>query len=179
VNRELKKISEVIPDCIIDLRYKSPNNVTGMSLYDNDMPALLSAFVLEKLAEAAQLFRQKGLRLVIWDAYRPPSVQKHLRKVSTEEKYVSKISNHSRGIAVDMTLADKHGELLDMGTDFDNFSKLAGDGSGINNEQLANRDILHSTMTSIGFVQNPYEWWHYAYPTSVELEPLEWASDES
>jgi len=116
------------------------------------------------LAQAAELFRAQGLHLVIWDAYRPMKVQEQLKVAHADRHYVLDESNHSRGLAVDLTLTTKHGSLLDMGTDHDNFSKLAQPiAPDLTPEQQSNRMLLIDTMQRVGFTVWPYEWWHFDY----------------
>lgn len=82
-------------------------------------------------------------------------------RYATEEVEVCG-SRHNRGCAVDLTLVDGNGEELLMPTDFDDFSKRAGhDYEDLPEEAIRNRDLLHETMESHGFVALETEWWHY------------------
>ena len=76
------------------------------------------------------------------------------------------LANHNCGGAVDVTLTDVHGKLLDMGTIpqapkerifVEMFSQL------IAQDQAENRKILREVMEKAGFVWYPGEWWHYCY----------------
>jgi len=133
-----------------------------------------------------------GLKLKVYDAWRPMDVQKSLfdeylsRLVKEYEgteltieqlkqkalEFVSYPSPdplspfvHSTGGAVDLTLADSYGYELDMGTQFDDFSPAAHTSSLESSRKRAksNRRILYNVMTSVGFTNLPSEWWHYDY----------------
>ena len=162
MNKSLSEIIIAIPDAHLDLRYESSNNVLGRPLYSNPK-ALLHKDALNALAKAAQELRKQGLQIVVWDAYRPVKVQNKLREFCSDNRYVSEVSNHNRGITVDLTLS-KQGTLLDMGTDFDTFSEKAhANSSSITDYQRANRSILSRAMADAGFTQLSYEWWHYDF----------------
>ncbi len=118
---------------------------------------------------------KKGYRIKIWDGYRPLTVQKILwEKValqypteSEREHYVAnpkKGSRHNRGCAVDLTLIDKEGKELDMGTGFDHFTtKAHRDYKWLSPRIIENRRILRDSMIKGGFKELPTEWWHFDY----------------
>lgn len=138
----------------------------------------------------------KGYQLVVWDAYRPICIQERLWKYYrqdiknkykdrhfTEEEldfktsfFVSKPSRdikhpslHNTGGAVDVTIMDPNGKLLDMGTNFDDFTNAAWANHFevyAHNETVRdNRRLLYNAMIKQGFTNLPSEWWHYDYGT--------------
>jgi len=158
---DLNKISSFISDAIIDLRYATEDNITHKKLYHKPI-ALLRSEVLASLNRAADQLRSQGYRIVVWDAYRPPNAQKKLRAVCRDDRYIAKVSNHSRGIAVDITLADTSGRYLDMGTGFDDFTNKAQEEStDLTESQKHNRQILKNALEAVGFIQSKFEWWHF------------------
>lgn len=107
-----------------------------------------------------------------------------LQFVATPTQNVRKAPLHCTGGAVDLTLADKYGVPLDMGTDFDHFGVSANTAffeqsyqtfcqkysalANIYDKQRFdvvrnNRRILYNAMTTVGFSNLPTEWWHYDY----------------
>lgn len=73
-------------------------------------------------------------------------------------------SSHQTGAAIDLTLINKKGERLDMGTSLTDFGeKVYMHTNLINEEQKKNRKTLRDAMTKAGFVYYPLEWWHYCY----------------
>lgn len=170
---ELRDILHVIPDAILDVRYASPDNFTGQQLYLHQV-AWLRLEPLDALARAADQLRDSGYRIVIFDAYRPPAVQQKLRKACNNDNYVAEVSNHCRGITVDLALAGVDGLYLDMGTDYDDFSERAhADTTQITEQQRANRQLLVEAMATQGFVEHPYEWWHFDYRPDMEWNIVE------
>ena len=79
-------------------------------------------------------------------------------------------SPHNTGAAVDLTLVDRNGKELDMGTGFDHFDdpsytmhyKDAPEGSNEFKWHM-NRMILYSVLRGEGFFNFEDEWWHYSY----------------
>lgn len=139
----------------------------------------------------AQSLLPDDCRFLIYDAYRPIAVQQSLwdmyRSVVSNENpglsaddidkktshFVSKPSYnpsypslHNTGGAVDLTIIDKYGNPLDMGTEFDDFTEYANTAyfEHTDNEIVKqNRRLLYYVMTEVGFVNLPSEWWHYEY----------------
>ena len=71
-------------------------------------------------------------------------------------------SPHSRGVAVDITLVNSNNIELDMGTGFDEFSRLSYHGClDITKEAYKNRLMLLGIMTDAGWDFFRNEWWHY------------------
>ncbi|MGV3460141.1 MAG: M15 family metallopeptidase [Flavobacterium sp.] len=131
------------------------------------------AMALEKANEVA---KDKGLKLVIYDCYRPYMYQKVMYELVNDPRYVAppgKGSYHNRGAAIDISLADENGELLDMGGAFDDFSEISHyDNEGVSKIGKKNRKLLRKIMVKAGFTPLSSEWWHFdyrekRYPTSV------------
>ena len=86
---------------------------------------------------------------------------------------------HNYGLALDLSITDAEGNLLDMGTDFDSFERCAGEvgeadalqSGRLTEQQVNNRKILRSIMTRAGFVPLGSEWWHFnAYTRAYTKE---------
>ena len=118
---------------------------------------------LHKLLEAKSILKP-GLKIKIFDAYRPTYVQKKLWDTLPDPSFIAppkKGSPHSRGVAIDITLI-KNGKELDMGTEFDEFSKLSYHGClNISKMAYQNRLTLLGIMTDSGWDFYRNEWWHY------------------
>ena len=75
---------------------------------------------------------------------------------------------HSTGGAVDVTIINEQGTMLDMGGDIDELSERShpdyylSDQDGDNQQYHFNRQLLHRVMTNAGFCQHPGEWWHFS-----------------
>lgn len=160
-------IGELDRSIVLDIRYATPNNFTGQAVY----PAarcLLRRDAALRLLRVQEKLAEKGYRLVVFDCYRPLSVQKRFWEILPDERYVadpSKGSRHNRGAAVDVSLADSAGRLLAMPTGYDDFSEKAHrDWKGASPEALKNSAILETAMKAEGFEPFPTEWWHFDAP---------------
>ncbi|RDI11143.1 D-alanyl-D-alanine dipeptidase [Flavobacterium sp. AG291] len=123
--------------------------------------------VAEALEEANERAKEKGYTLVIYDCYRPYGYQKVMYDIVNDPRYVAppgKGSNHNRGRAIDLSLANESGNLLDMGTPFDDFTELSHyDADGLSKEARRNRKLLRAIMKKAGFTPYNNEWWHFDY----------------
>jgi D-alanyl-D-alanine dipeptidase len=148
--------------------YATNDNFCHQQLYSHPfIYAHQDAF--ENLKKASKFADEKGFKLRIWDAYRPFEVQAFMADrfpKHVENGYVSHpnegVATHVRGIAIDLTLVDKNGKDLDMGTGFDDMSEKSHHGSKeISEEAKKNRQILAEIMQKSGFEIYENEWWHY------------------
>ena len=168
------------PAAILDIRYATENNFTRHRVY----PAarcLLRKTVAERLDAAARELEAMGLRVALFDCYRPLSVQKAFWALVPDPRYVAdpaKGSIHNRGAAVDMTLADSEGRELEMPTGYDDFTEKAHRGwAGASPEAAKNSALLQRVMEKNGFKGLPTEWWHFdaaglSYPIAdVPFDP--------
>ena len=105
----------------ITLSQHSADNITGKAIYQQAR-CLLHKDAITALAKSISIAQLSGLQLVIYDAYRPQQAQAMLWQACPAPQYVVDVtvgSNHSRGTAIDLTLRDEHGNILDMGAGFD------------------------------------------------------------
>lgn len=157
-------LQALIPDAVLDIRYATKDNLTGRPLYPFPA-AFLRRAAADKLAKAATDLRGKGYRLVIYDAYRPLSVQKALWEANPDPRFVAnpaKGSSHNRGGAVDLALADARGKALEMPSAYDDFGPRARHGAaGVPPEARRRAELLKAALEAAGFVSLADEWWHY------------------
>lgn len=161
--------SEVIPDLVLDLRYATANNFLGEAVYPEWARCLLRPGTVRRLARvAARLREEDGTRLLIYDCYRPLSVQRKMWEIMPVRGYVAPPkggSVHNRGGAVDLTLAAPDGTALPMPTDHDELTERAWHAyEGGTEEQRRNRARLRDAMVAQGFRTIRKEWWHYEDP---------------
>ena len=163
----LVAITEHSHDVLIDLVYASANNFTGRVIYRHGR-CFLHPQAESSLRRAVLAARGLGFRLKILDAFRPQAAQEALWAAAPNPDYIAdpkKGSNHTRGVAVDLTLASADGQALDMGTPVDTMTAAshhfhAGHAAAVQ----VNRMRLLTVMLEAGFVHHPREWWHYQLP---------------
>ncbi len=178
-------LDEAAPSVGVDLKYFSERNFVGSRVdgYEVDR-CVATREAAEALGRVQGELSPLGLRLVVFDAYRPQRAVDHFVRWSRAEEdgatkaeyfpdygrrelfdlgYIAARSGHSRGSTVDLTLAaaDGSGEL-DMGGAFDFFGERSGHGfRGATSQQRANRLLLRTLMEKHGFRAYSKEWWHY------------------
>jgi D-alanyl-D-alanine dipeptidase len=179
-------LDEIIPGICVDLKYCGSDNFVGRPIcgYTSGRRAILRRDTAEKVARAQQILACQGLALKVWDAYRPHRAMKdflawshtadeskkaefypHITKQGIyEHKYISRKSDHSCGLAVDVTLIRlETGEELDMGGRHDLLDESSATRySGLTPEQQKNRLLLARTMAEVGLRNYRKEWWHYS-----------------
>ncbi|PYK38259.1 MAG: hypothetical protein DME60_11510 [Verrucomicrobia bacterium] len=167
---ELVDIRSVDSSIVVELRYASPNNLTGHALYPPGTRALVQPEVAQRLAIAQQFLRRHGHRLKIWDAYRPRSVQVQLWRTTPRDVYIADPetangSLHTWGVAVDATLVNSRNQPVMMPTDFDDFTPAAMlIYRGANQHIQSNLALLQAAMGAAGFYGHLREWWHFIAP---------------
>ena len=158
-------LADFVPGIVQEIRYYSTYNFIGDRIDGYEEPvALLTKEAARALKAVAGEMNAQGYRLKVFDAYRPacavrsfvlwgiedldlrmkPFFYPDLEKQELFKKgYIAKMSSHSRGSAVDLTLLDmRSGRELDMGSPFDLFSELSHpDSRGVTEEQYENRAI--------------------------------------
>ena len=72
---------------------------------------------------------------------------------------------HSTGAAVDITLVNDIGEVVNMGSPIDEMSDRSLPEYYIHShpEYHAHRQLLRDVMLKAGFQRNPREWWHFSF----------------
>ncbi|WP_240375120.1 M15 family metallopeptidase [Bacillus piscicola] len=164
--------------------------------------ALRSCFIREgvgeRLLQAAALLPEP-YTLLVWDGFRPYHVQEAIFKdyfnqlkiahpdkkndelMKLTKQYVSRPSNsrtapspHITGGSIDVTIAGPDGEVVEMGTGFDDFTARAAtcyweqkaQNETLENDErmaLENRRLLFNVMRAAGFTNYREEWWHFDY----------------
>lgn len=171
----------------MDLRYATFDNVTGHDLYCGVQRAFVHKDAAAKLRKAIKIMQREmpGSMLVIFDASRPLYAQEALRRTVRGTPYSAYVSSpgkggmHNFGLALDLSITDSTGALLDMGTDFDSFERCAGEvgeaealkSGRLTQQQVDNRNKLRKIMRGAGWVPLGSEWWHFnAFPSKYVRE---------
>ena len=151
-------------DFILDMKYATTDNFLKSKVYDCQV-CFLRLKTVKNLIEANNEFNKKGLKIKIFDCYRPIDVQKKMWAIVSDPNYVAnpaKGSIHNRGGAVDISLVDKNGIELDMGTKFDFFgSESSHLFKKLPLKIIKNRKLLKKVMLKHHFESFDSEWWHY------------------
>ncbi|MEH2289625.1 M15 family metallopeptidase [Nostoc sp.] len=88
---------------------------------------------------------------------------------------------HSTGGAVDVTLVDDTGQIVNMGSPIDEMSERSHPDYYANSDRSqaqkyhVHRQLLHDVMLKAGFQRNPREWWHF----SIGDQMWAWLNNQS
>lgn len=160
----LVEITRESHEVLIALAYATAQNVTGKPIYRNAR-CYLQPEAEARLVRAVALARPLGLRLKLFDAFRPSEAQWLLWNACPNPEFLAdprRGSPHSRGVAIDLGLTDAAGNELDMGTPFDAFTPLSHHANTeIPLAAQRNRFLLLGLMSAAGWDFYGNEWWHY------------------
>ena len=186
------------------LKYATEDNFVGQNMYGTLRKAFFRPHFAKKIVEAQRLLRERhsDYSLLIYDAARPLSMQKRMRKAVEGTPLTAYVADgarggrHNYGVAVDLTIIDSNGQILDMGAPFDHFGREAWIGTDknttlasykayiewqrkegiISDEAARNRTLLLEIMDAVGLRPYAKEWWHYqeriSMPRTREIYPL-------
>jgi D-alanyl-D-alanine dipeptidase len=173
----------VVPGLVVEMRYVTDNNFVGKPIDGYEKPVcLLTRQAAQALAEVARDLTPRGLKLKVFDCYRPKRAVAHFvrwaqaindlknknayypdldKRRLFSDGYIAAHSGHSRGSTVDLTIASEAGEL-DMGTHFDFLSPRSNTSNPtVSAEAHKNRTLLAAAMGKRGFRPYGKEWWHF------------------
>lgn len=118
---------------LVELKYSTTDNFVGVDMYGDLERAYLEREFAQKVVLAQSILKRvhPNLTLLIYDAARPISAQRAMRRCvegSALESFVAdgtRGGRHNYGVAVDLTIATTDGTPLDMGAEFDEFSEAS------------------------------------------------------
>lgn len=184
-------LQDIVPNMVIDLRYLNSENFVGQSIdgYQNEV-LIISKPAALALKKVQQEVSKRGLRMKVFDAYRPQKAVDHfvrwtkdLNDTINKQVYYPKIekadlfklnyiaskSGHTRGSSIDLTLIDSGDFELDMGTTWDYFGpKSWPSDTTVSINAQKNRAYLRAIMVTHGFIPYAEEWWHF----TLDKEPF-------
>ncbi len=179
VKSGLINLQSEVPEVKIDLRYTSTNNFMQRDLYGELNAVYVHPIMAKKIKKAIEVLKSEdsSLTLLIFDGVRPLSIQRQMwNEVNLpawkKGKFLSNPnygSLHNYGMAVDVSLCTVSGQELDMGTPYDDTSRLAYpeleiimlNEKKLTKEQYNNRIKLRRIMAVAGFFGIQTEWWHF------------------
>ncbi len=168
---------------VIKMKLATNGTTIGKPFYTRNL-CMLEEDTIPKLLAAVDLFAADGYTVVIYDAYRPTSVQQQWFDVVRVHKWVADPSIglggiHDRGVAVDMTLMDKNGVEMDMPTAMHTLTEASSRWSpAITATQRANINYMTNIMVRCGFDYINSEWWHFQDKEIAHYLPTDHPIDE-
>lgn len=167
----LIRLLDLDPEFIIDLRYATADNFTGVQIYQSG-DCWIDEHTAQILVQAKEIFKKDGYRMKVWDAYRPIRAQKKFWEVMPDDNFVAKPPDmsklttfrpsHMNGMCVDVTLTDGDGNEIEMPCPFDTMDERAALSCELNPAAgRKNGEYLKKVMESVGFQAYKGEWWHF------------------
>ena len=168
--KEIWKLREEVVKRLIKVNdyLKLKNNSFSLLIYDSWRPIEVQEFMFNR----AFILECKSLDIdaSVEDMEQYPLVQKIVEKYWAYPSFDERCPPpHSTGGALDITLGDKDGNILNMGSNIDQmhekskpeyFKNIENDDAIIWNDR---RNLLKEIMIKFEFVQHPNEWWHFSY----------------
>lgn len=181
---------QILPVSIINSIPIKENNekmvkiVESVKLINKSPDPLLRENVFYRLRNASLLlpdgysmivlfaYRDLETQQQFWDEVYAEQKQKYPTLSENELKEKARIYSaeptgngpHQSGGAIDVTIINQDGNLLDMGTTYREHSpKTPMFSKQCTPEQQNNRKLLRNIMLEAGFTYYPGEWWHYCY----------------
>jgi D-alanyl-D-alanine dipeptidase len=179
IKYELVDIQTLSDRFFVELNYSDTANFLHQDIYGNLDKCYLNKETAAKLLLADSILQTEfpDYHFLLYDGARPHYVQQLMydlyRKMPVAQGlYLSHPNNHSLhnyGAAIDLTICDKNGKPIDMGTPFDHFGyeshigdEWALKNSGmITEEAFNNRKLLRRIMMKAKFTTITFEWWHF------------------
>ena len=170
----------------IELAYARDDNLLfGERIYREDAQLWLYNDLVRIVLESAKTLENQKLRLVLYDGLRTTTAQEKMlatQRVKDNPQWLEEprllsppgAGAHPRGMAIDCSLETLDGQLLDMGTAFDDLSpKAHREDADVSDRAKENRQILQNIMLSaaedlnIELLALPQEWWDFRLPPEV------------
>ena len=178
-NFPLKKIKS--PYFINDLSYAKDENFLHHKFYHkfgvND--CYVHNDIFPNMQKLEKILREKNLRALMFDCFRPHEAQIYMWRLNPNPKFLSNPyktgSLHSKGLALDIGLADANGVKLPAATGVDHFVAASSHNYKCKPEEqhlCDNRNLLKTIMEQAGFRGIKNEWWHYQRPGSSAPYPV-------
>ncbi len=165
-NEDVVLVKDYIKDIEVELKYSTADNFTGKVIYDFS-DAYLRYGTVKRLQKAQEILKIKGLRLKIWDAFRPTYAQFVMWEVYPDDDFVADpttgYSSHSCGNTVDVAVVDMDGNEIEMPTSFDDFEGMINYKYELEENKVKSENalMLKKIMLDCGFYHCPTEWWHF------------------
>ncbi len=148
---------------------KLKNNSFHLLIYDSWRPIEVQEFMFNRAfsLECERLDIDASVK----DMKRYPLVQKKVEEFWAYPSFDERCPPpHSTGGALDITLADSCGNIVNMGSNIDQMDEKSDPNFYKKNLEMEyaiifndRRDLLKEIMLKFEFVQHPNEWWHFSY----------------
>ena len=168
--KEIWKLREEVVKRLIKVNdcLKLRNNNYHLLIYDSWRSIEVQEFMFNRafILECKRL----NIEASVKDMKLYPLVKKKVEEFWAYPSFDEKCPPpHSTGGALDITLADKYGNIVDMGSEIDQMDEKSKPDFYKNNDKEEaitfndRRNLLKELMLEFEFAQHPNEWWHFSF----------------
>lgn len=176
-------IKDYTPEIVYDIRFAGKNNLLGKPANEYYRPVGIATVEMAKrLDKASLLLKEAGLKLLVYDSYRPQTtvnaivdwlndetdirmkgkLYPNTDKSEMIDMFFEAKSPYPRGAAVDVSIVDSSGKELDMGSAYQFIDERSAFGyEDLTDAQLNNRETLRDIMIQSGLTPNDTYWWSF------------------
>ena len=147
---------------------KLKNKSFCLLIYDGWRPIEVQEFMFNRAFSLE--CKKLDINASFKDIERYPLVKKNVEKFWAFPSFDERCPPpHSTGGALDITLGDKCGNIIEMGSNIDQMDEKSKPDfyRNIEDEKAIiwndRRNLLKEIMVEFEFVQHPNEWWHFSY----------------
>ena len=147
---------------------QSINSDYSLIVYDSWRPIEVQSYMFNLALQSE--CKKRGFINSKYDRNSHPEIIKEVEKFWAYPSFDEKRPPpHSTGGAIDLSIVDKSGNLINMGCEIDHMGKSASPEFFKNSNSIyeivwdKRRDLLKEVMLKFDFVQHPNEWWHFSY----------------
>ncbi len=178
-NFPLKKVSGEY--FINDLSYAKDENFLHHKFYHKFgmTDCYVHKDIYPNILKLEALLKKHNVKAMMFDCFRPHEAQIYMWNRNPNPYFLAnpnkKGSLHSKGLALDIGLADMNGKKLEFATGMDHFVAASAHSYKCKPEEqhkCDNRALLKSIMEQAGFRSIKNEWWHYQKPGDLSEYPL-------
>lgn len=160
-----QSVLETLDRAQTDLAHRCPG--WKILIFDAYRPVQIQQFMVDYTFQG--LLEQKDLKAKNLSSEEREMLLQEVYKIWAIPSYdLATPPPHSTGAALDITLLDSEGNLVDMGGEIDDLADWSApdfyrDRRDPKSQHFhQNRELLRDVMESVGFLRHPGEWWHFS-----------------
>ncbi|MEA5578420.1 M15 family metallopeptidase [Anabaena sp. UHCC 0451] len=135
-----------------------------IQIFDAYRPVAVQQFMVDY--SFAQALQERGLIAANLSPQEKENIWKQVYEIwALPSLNINTPPPHSTGSAVDITLVDDGGKVVNMGSPIDEMSERSHPDYYVNSHEKYHqfRQLLLDIMLKAGFQRNPKEWWHFSF----------------
>jgi len=162
---DLVNIQYFNDNIVVDMRYATTLNMLQQPIYPSHY-VYLDGYVATRLGRVQKDLAKEGLGLIVYEGYRPPSVQAFLNQWRCKHCHhtyqFDDAPHYRKGLGVDVAIYYMSGQPLELPTAWGHdCARAYRDFPFLECHVFHNSAILEKIMVQNGFVPMRERWWHF------------------